>query len=140
VTRGAPLAPDVSPFVDRLASVAGVRAVVCLTADGLHLGAAKGLSDDARDRTSAMVSSLLAAARSSSLAITENETGAVALSQVTVEFDRGYLIVMPAGENSTLAVLASADADLGVVSYEMARNISTLGTKAYDAPARLAAP
>ncbi|GAA2255399.1 roadblock/LC7 domain-containing protein [Kitasatospora cystarginea] len=140
MTRGVPLAADVSPFADRLAAVAGVTAVVCLSADGLPLGASMGLPDAARDRTAAMVCSLLSAAGSSSLAISQDECGRPAVGQVTVEFDRGYLIVMPAGENSTLAVLTAPDADLGVVAYEIARNIATFSTRAYDAPARTAAP
>jgi predicted regulator of Ras-like GTPase activity (Roadblock/LC7/MglB family) len=42
------------------------------------------------------------------------------VSQTVVEMQQGLLIVMSVTGGSTLAVLAAADCDMGLVAYEMA--------------------
>jgi predicted regulator of Ras-like GTPase activity (Roadblock/LC7/MglB family) len=41
------------------------------------------------------------------------------VQQTVVELEYGYLVVTEAGEGACLALLASENADLGMIAYEM---------------------
>src|SRR6266851_5151942 len=49
------------------------------------------------------------------------------VTQTVVEMRRGLLLVMTISDGSTLAVLASADSDMGLVAYEMALLVERVG-------------
>ncbi len=51
-----------------------------------------------------------------------------AVSQTVVEMQRGLLIVMAISDGSSLAVLAAADCDMGLVAYEMALMVERVGS------------
>jgi predicted regulator of Ras-like GTPase activity (Roadblock/LC7/MglB family) len=51
-----------------------------------------------------------------------------AVTQTVVEMQRGLLIVMAISDGSSLAVLASADCDMGLVAYEMALLVERVGS------------
>ncbi len=51
-----------------------------------------------------------------------------------VELEHGFLLVAAAGEGTCLAVFSTADADLGLVAYEMARLVRRVGEHLYTAP------
>ena len=48
--------------------------------------------------------------------------------QTVVEMQRGLLIVMAISDGSSLAVLAAADCDMGLVAYEMALIVERVGS------------
>jgi predicted regulator of Ras-like GTPase activity (Roadblock/LC7/MglB family) len=49
------------------------------------------------------------------------------VSQTVVEMERGLLLVMAISDGSSLAVLAAADCDMGLVAYEMALLVERVG-------------
>jgi predicted regulator of Ras-like GTPase activity (Roadblock/LC7/MglB family) len=51
-----------------------------------------------------------------------------AVTQTVVEMQRGLLIVMAISDGSSLAVLAAADCDMGLVAYEMALLVERVGS------------
>jgi predicted regulator of Ras-like GTPase activity (Roadblock/LC7/MglB family) len=55
--------------------------------------------------------------------------------QTVVEMESAFLFVTAAGQGACLAVLASADADLGLIAYEMAMLVTRVG-KTMNAPDR----
>jgi predicted regulator of Ras-like GTPase activity (Roadblock/LC7/MglB family) len=51
-----------------------------------------------------------------------------AVTQTVVEMQRGMMIVMAISDGSSLAVLAAADCDMGLVAYEMALLVERVGS------------
>jgi len=103
----------ITAFADRVPSVA--HAIV-VSADGLPLAFSDGLPPDRADQLAAVTAGLTSLTQGASRIF---EGGPVA--QTVVDMHRGLLIVMSAGRGgSALAVLAAADADMGLVAYEMA--------------------
>ncbi|WP_181562493.1 roadblock/LC7 domain-containing protein, partial [Micromonospora noduli] len=58
--------------------------------------------------------------------------------QTVVEMEAAYLFVTAAGQGACLAVVSDADADIGLVAYEMAMLVIRVG-ESLAAPARSAA-
>jgi predicted regulator of Ras-like GTPase activity (Roadblock/LC7/MglB family) len=54
--------------------------------------------------------------------------------QTIIEMDSAFMFVMAAGQGTCLAVLASADANLGVMAYEMAMLVRRMGIYLTAAP------
>jgi predicted regulator of Ras-like GTPase activity (Roadblock/LC7/MglB family) len=54
--------------------------------------------------------------------------------QIIIEMDSAFLFVMAAGQGTCLAVLASAEANLGVMAYEMAKLVRRMGVYLTAAP------
>jgi predicted regulator of Ras-like GTPase activity (Roadblock/LC7/MglB family) len=109
----------ITNFVERVASVA--HAIV-VSADGLPMAFSNGFPPDRVDQLAAVTSgltSLTQGARGSS------KGGPV--SQTVVEMERGLLLVMAVSDGSSLAVLAAADCDMGLVAYEMALLVERVG-------------
>ena len=52
----------------------------------------------------------------------------LAVTQTVVEMQRGLLVVMAISDGSSLAVLAAADCDMGLVAYEMALLVERVGS------------
>ena len=50
------------------------------------------------------------------------------MTQTVVEMQRGLLIVMAIIDGSSLAVLAAADCDMGLVAYEMTLLVERVGS------------
>lgn len=92
----------------------GVDAAVLLSADGLLLARMSSMPVAEAELLSATASALTGLARSAG-----RQFGRGAALQTAVEMDGGYLLVATAGQGSSLAVLTSADADVGLVVYEM---------------------
>jgi hypothetical protein len=53
---------------------------------------------------------------------------AVVVRQTIVEMEKAFLVVTAAGQGASLALLADADADLGMVAYEMNLMVKRVGT------------
>lgn len=98
-------------FVGRVVAVD--RAVV-LSGDGLLVGRSSSLSDEDGEHLAAVASGFQSLARG---AARHFEAGGV--RQTVVEMDHAFLFVTAAGRGACLAVLASENADLGLVAYEM---------------------
>jgi len=102
----------ITAFADRVPSVAHALVV---SSDGLPLAFSQGLPPDRVDQLAAVASGLNSLVDGASRIF---EGGPV--SQTVVEMRHGLLIVMAVTGGSTLAVLAGADCDVGLLAYEMA--------------------
>jgi uncharacterized protein len=102
----------ITAFTERVPSVANAAVV---SSDGLPLAFSDGLAAGRVDHLAAVTSSITSLVQSAARLF---EGGPVAQTLVTM--DRGMLLVMSVSDGSSLAVLAAADCDLGLVAYEMA--------------------
>ena len=112
---------------DLLGRLPGADRAIVLSADGLLIGRSSSLLRDDADHLSAVASGLQSLARGAGRHF---DGGTV--RQTIVEMDRAFLIVTAAGAGSCLAVLAEADADLGLLAYEMNLTVKRVG--AYVSP------
>jgi uncharacterized protein len=102
----------ITAFADRVPSVAHALVV---SPDGLPLAFSQGLPPDRVDQLAAVASGLNSLVEGASRIF---EGGPV--TQTVVEMRYGLLVIMAVTGGSTLAVLAGADCDMGLVAYEMA--------------------
>jgi predicted regulator of Ras-like GTPase activity (Roadblock/LC7/MglB family) len=115
---------------DLVARVPTVQDAVVLSADGLMMGASADLERADAEHLCAMASGFQSLAKGASRHL---RTGPV--RQTVVEMQDAFLLVTAAGQGACLAVLAAADADLGLVAYEMAMLVVRVG-QIMDAPTR----
>ncbi|WP_454197883.1 roadblock/LC7 domain-containing protein [Nocardia sp. Marseille-Q1738] len=101
----------------------GARSAVLLSSDGLLLGHSNQLDRTDAERFCAMASALHSLSRS-----VGHHFDAGGVSQTVVELDRAVLFVTAAGANACLALLASEDADMGMVAYQMNQTVQRVGT------------
>ncbi|RSN61703.1 MULTISPECIES: roadblock/LC7 domain-containing protein [Actinomadura] len=106
-------------LVDR---VAPVQNAVVLSSDGLRMAASRGLAEDESDHLSAVAASFQSLARGAG-----ESFGGGPVRQTIVEMESSFLFVTAAGRGACLAVLADADADLGIIAYEMAMLVTRVG-------------
>jgi uncharacterized protein len=109
----------ITNFAGRVPSVA--HAIV-VSADGLPLAFSDRFPQDRADQLAAVTSGLTSLTQGAARVF---EGGAV--TQTVVEMQRGLLLVMAISDGSSLAVLASADCEMGLVAYEMALLVESVG-------------
>jgi uncharacterized protein len=109
----------VTNFVERVPAVA--HAIV-VSSDGLPLARSEGFPPDRVDQLAAVTSGLASLTQGASRVF---EGGTV--TQTVVDMQRGLLIVMAISDGSSIAVLAAADCDMGLVAYEMALLVERVG-------------
>ena len=102
--------------------VAQVHQAVVLSSDGLLVGASTGLTRENAEHLSAVAASFQSLARSAG-----RQFGGGSVRQTIVEMDHAFLFVTAAGSGACLAVLAGADADVGMIAYEMAMLVKRVG-------------
>ncbi|WP_433793700.1 roadblock/LC7 domain-containing protein [Actinoplanes sp. CA-252034] len=107
---------------DLVERVPTAQQAVVLSADGLMLGASAAMSQEDAEHLSAMAAGFQSLAKGASRHF---EAGPV--RQTVVEMEEAFLFVTAAGQGACLAVLASADADLGLIAYEMAMLVTRVG-------------
>jgi uncharacterized protein len=101
-------------------NTADVEASAIVSVDGLIIASALP-SNTGEDRVAAMSAAMLSLGER----IAE-ELRRGTLAEVYVKGDRGYVLLMSAGEDAVLTVLASNRAKLGLVFLEMRRTVHTL--------------
>ena len=94
--------------------VPGVRDAVVVSADGLLMALSPGLDRAGADQLAAIASGLTSLTRGASRCF-----GGGRVNQVIVELEHAFLFVTSISDGSCLAVIASAQADVGLVGYEM---------------------
>jgi predicted regulator of Ras-like GTPase activity (Roadblock/LC7/MglB family) len=97
----------VSNLVER---VPGVNEAVVVSSDGLPIAASAGLDRDGVDRFSAVSSGLIGLAYGAA-----GRFGGGAVTQIIIEMERAFLFVTGISDGSSLAVMAGADCDVGLV-------------------------
>nr|WP_296076230.1 roadblock/LC7 domain-containing protein [uncultured Actinoplanes sp.] len=118
---------------DLVKRVPTAQQAVLLSADGLLMGASAELSREDAEHLSAMAAGFQSLAKGAS-----RHFKAGPVRQTVVEMESAFLFVTAAGQGACLAVLASAEADLGLIAYEMAMLVTRVGAN-MNAPVRPAA-
>ncbi|MFC5724276.1 roadblock/LC7 domain-containing protein [Streptomyces gamaensis] len=113
-------------LVDRVGSV---REALVLSGDGLATGASKHLAREDAEHLAAVASGFHSLAKG-----VGHRFDAGDVRQTVVELDGAFLFVTAAGEGSALAVLADANADIGLVAYEMTLLVKRVGAHLATAP------
>ena len=117
-------------LLDNLVSgVANIRQALVLSRDGLVVAMSQNMSREEADHLSALTSGVHSLARGAAQQVTGGE-----VRQTIIEMDSAFLFVMAAGQGTCLTVLASADANLGVMAYEMAMLVRRMGVYLTAAP------
>jgi predicted regulator of Ras-like GTPase activity (Roadblock/LC7/MglB family) len=107
---------DLAWLLDDLASrVTDFKRAVILSRDGLLLAASRDLAREDAEHLSAVAAALQSLATG-----TGERFRAGGVRQTIIELEQGLLFVIAAGEGSCLAALCPANADAGMVAYEMA--------------------
>jgi predicted regulator of Ras-like GTPase activity (Roadblock/LC7/MglB family) len=122
------LLDDLSARVDQ------IRQAVILSRDGLTVAASRGLSREDAEHLSALAAGVQSLARGAG-----EHFGLGDVRQTIIELEHAFLFVTAAGHGSCLAVLCPANADAGLVAYEMAMLVKRAGPHLVAQP-RPAAP
>jgi predicted regulator of Ras-like GTPase activity (Roadblock/LC7/MglB family) len=117
-------------LLDNLVSqVANVREALILSRDGLVVVKSSNMSREQGDRLSALAAGVQSLARGAG-----QQVGGGDVRQIVIEMDSAFMFVMAAGQGTCLAVLASAEANVGVMAYEMAMLVRRMGMHLTAAP------
>jgi predicted regulator of Ras-like GTPase activity (Roadblock/LC7/MglB family) len=109
----------VTDFVDRIRDVA--HAVV-VSADGLPLAFNARFPRDHADQLAAVTAGLASLTQGAARSFQAGQ-----VIQTAVEMEAGLFVVMTISNGSSLAVLAVANCDLGLVAYEMGLLVERVG-------------
>ncbi|MEV5572411.1 roadblock/LC7 domain-containing protein [Spirillospora sp. NPDC052269] len=116
---------DLSWLLDGLRDrTPGVRHVLVLSKDGLKICFTGDLDVDRADQLSAVAAGVQSLSLSASA---EFGTG-LGVGQSMLEFAGGLLLIVPAGEGAHLAVVATEDADVGLVGHSMNELVEQMGS------------
>ena len=109
--------------------VVGAERAVVLSSDGLLIGRSSNLSDGDAEHLSAVASAFQSLATG-----TGRHFGGGRVRQTIVEMDHAFLFVTAAGTGACLALLATEDADMGMIAYEMNMMVKRVGAVLTAAP------
>lgn len=112
---------------------AGANHALVLSRDGLKLCHTSGLTIDQADQLSAIAAGVQALSQGASVEFGDG-TGGVRHSMT--EFHGGILFIVEAGEGAHLAVLASEDADVGLIGHRMNELVEQIGAFLVAPPRR----
>jgi uncharacterized protein len=107
---------------DLVLRVAHIEKAVFLSQDGIALGASRGLDQADAEHLAALAAGFQSLARGAG-----RHFGGGAVRQTIIEMESGFLFVSAAGNGTCLAVLTEAEADVGLVAYEMAVLVQRTG-------------
>ncbi|MFC4011590.1 roadblock/LC7 domain-containing protein [Nonomuraea purpurea] len=100
------------------------RYALVLSKDGLKLSHTRGLSVDRADQLAAIASGIQSLSHGASIEFGDGSGG---LRQSMTEFHGGLLFIVEAGEGAHLAVVATDDADPGVIGHNMNELVEQIG-------------
>jgi predicted regulator of Ras-like GTPase activity (Roadblock/LC7/MglB family) len=114
---------QLSWLLDNLVNqAADVRQAIVLSRDGLVVAASQSLTREDGEHLSALAAGVQSLARGTGKHFRGGE-----VRQTIIEMEFAFLFVVAAGEGTCLAVLTSADPDVGLVAYEMAMLVRRMG-------------
>src|SRR6201985_746225 len=99
-----------------------VQQALVLSRDGLVVAASRGLAPEDGEHLSALAAGLQSLARGAA-----RHCGAGQVRQTIIEMASAFLFVMAAGRGTCLAVLTAADANVGLIAYEVAMLVRRMG-------------
>ena len=114
--------------------LAGAEKAVAVSDDGLLLGRSASVDRESAEHLAAMASAFQSLSRGVGTTFSKGP-----VQQVVVELEHGYLLVTEGGAGACLALLSSADADLGMVAYEMNVIVQQVGSTLSAGPRALPA-
>ena len=114
---------QLSWLLDNLVTqVEHVQQAVILSRDGLVVAASQSLTREDGDHLSALAAGVQSLARGTGLHFRGGE-----VRQTIIEMEHAFLFVVTAGKGTCLAVLTSAEPNVGVIAYEMATLVRRMG-------------
>lgn len=114
---------------------AGAQRAVVLSSDGLLLARSNSMSIPDAEHLSAVASAFQSLSRG-----TGRHFGGGDVRQTIVEMEHAFLLVTAAGAGACVALLASEDADLGMLAYETNLMVTRVGAYLSAAPRSAEAP
>jgi uncharacterized protein len=99
-----------------------VQQALVLSRDGLVVAASQSMTREDGEHLSALAAGVQSLARGTGLHFKGGE-----VRQTIIEMEHAFLFVIAAGKGTCLAVLTSADANVGVIAYEMAMLVRRMG-------------
>ena len=102
--------------------VEAVEQALILSRDGLVVAASRGLSREDSEHLSALAAGVQSLARG-----TGQHFRGGGVRQTIIEMEFAFLFVIAAGRGTCLAVLTSAEPNVGVIAYEMAMLVRRMG-------------
>ncbi len=100
----------------------GVIHAQTMSSDGMHLAASDGMSDVQCDQFAAISSGMVSLGDSA-----RDVFGQRPLIRTIVETESGWIVLTRVSENACLAVITDADADLGLIGYELSLLVEQAG-------------
>jgi predicted regulator of Ras-like GTPase activity (Roadblock/LC7/MglB family) len=118
-----PGAPGTMDWVvdDLVRRVEGISQAVVLSRDGLTLGASQGLSPADADHFSAVAAGLQSLAREAA-----QRFGGGEVRQTIIEMETVLVFAIEAGEGTCLVAVCPADAQPGLIAYEMGKLVKRI--------------
>jgi predicted regulator of Ras-like GTPase activity (Roadblock/LC7/MglB family) len=114
---------ELSWLLDDLASrVDDIQQAVILSRDGLTVAASESLSREDAEHLAALAAGVQSLARGAGEHFSLGD-----VRQTIIELEQAFLFVTAAGHGSCLAVICPANADAGLVAYEMAMLVKRAG-------------
>ncbi|SDL01842.1 roadblock/LC7 domain-containing protein [Streptomyces indicus] len=102
----------------------GARHALVLSRDGLKLCRTAELSTDQADQLAAIAAGIQSLSQGASIEFGDGSGG---VRSAMTEFYGGVLFIVEAGEGAHLAVIATEDADPGLVGHQMNELVEQLG-------------
>ena len=116
-------AGQLSWLLDNLVSqVDQVKQAVVLSRDGLVVAASRDLTREDGEHLSALAAGVQSLARGAGRHFQGGE-----VRQTIIEMEQAFLFVITAGKGTCLAVLTSAEPNVGLIAYEMAMLVRRMG-------------
>jgi predicted regulator of Ras-like GTPase activity (Roadblock/LC7/MglB family) len=110
-------------LLDNLVSqVEHVEQAIVLSRDGLVVASSRGLTGEDSEHLSALAAGMQSLARGTGRQFRGGE-----VRQTIIEMESAFLFVVSAGTGTCLAVLTSAEPNVGVIAYEMAMLVRRMG-------------
>ena len=114
---------QLSWLLDNLVNqVEHVQQALVLSRDGLVVAASRGLTTEDREYLSALAAGMQSLARGTGRQFRGGE-----VRQTIIEMEHAFLFVIAAGQGTCLAVLTSAEPNVGLIAYEMAMLVRRMG-------------
>lgn len=107
---------------DFVATVPGVEHAIVVSSDGVLVTASEGFPAEHTDQLAAIVSGLNSLAGSTAQMFAKGQP-----DQLILRMQHGYLFAMPIGDGSSLAALASHEADTKIAAYQMTLLVEGVG-------------
>ncbi|MFD0905337.1 roadblock/LC7 domain-containing protein [Actinomadura sediminis] len=98
------------------------RSAVVLSADGLLMASSEGVTQDDGEHLAAVAAGIQSLAKGAGVRF-----GGGPVRQTIIEMQSAFLLVTVAGKGACLAVLAEEEADVGLIAYEMAMLVTSMG-------------